>query len=169
MCVHIVVILLWLAGFRAFLSLSWSSSGSHLSRRRLWGEVDQPLQVLHRGSEEELGLSKPKKIYARVLAESLLSGALDLRLLETLDLEAAEAHLCAVKGIGPWTARTYLLFCHGAADAWPAGDVALHVAAQRLLDLDQRPSTPEMLEIAEAWRPARGVAAHILWAYYKTN
>ena len=46
------------------------------------------------------------------------------------------------------------------------GDLALQVAIQRALELRDRPGKEEMLEIAERWRPWRGVAARLLWAYY---
>ena len=47
------------------------------------------------------------------------------------ELPADEAHglLTAVKGIGPWTADIYLLFCLGHPDAFPAGDLALQDAS----------------------------------------
>ncbi len=70
-------------------------------------------------------------------------------------------------GIGPWTADVYLLFCLGHADAWPAGDVALQEAARIALALPSRPTTREMGPLAEPWRPWRGVAAHLLWSYYR--
>ncbi len=74
--------------------------------------------------------------------------------------------LIALHGIGPWTADIYLLFCLGHADAWPAGDLAIQEAARIAFDLKARPTTKEMIAIGDAWRPFRGVAAHLLWAYY---
>jgi hypothetical protein len=44
--------------------------------------------------------------------------------------------------------------------------LALQVAAQHALELAERPDKDEMLELAERWRPWRGVAARLLWAYY---
>ena len=76
------------------------------------------------------------------------------------------AALTAVTGIGPWTADVYIMFCLGRADGWAPGDLALQVAAQHALELDERPDKEEMLELAERWRPWRGVAARLLWAYY---
>jgi DNA-3-methyladenine glycosylase II len=35
------------------------------------------------------------------------------------------------------------------------------------LGLPIRPTTKEMMVLAEPWRPWRGVAAHVWWAYYK--
>ena len=85
-------------------------------------------------------------------------------------MSADEAHaaLTAVHGIGPWTADIYLLTCLGHADAWPAGDLALQEAARLALALDARPTTKEMGPLAEGWRPWRGVAARLLWTYYRT-
>ena len=70
-------------------------------------------------------------------------------------------------GIGPWTADIYLLFCLGHADAWPAGDLALQEAARIAFGLRKRPSAKDMVKLAENWRPWRGVAAHLLWNYYR--
>jgi DNA-3-methyladenine glycosylase II len=72
-----------------------------------------------------------------------------------------------VKGIGPWTADVYLLFCLGHPDAFPAGDLALQEAARVAYGLEARPSVKELIALAERWRPWRGVAAKVLWAYYR--
>jgi DNA-3-methyladenine glycosylase II len=40
-------------------------------------------------------------------------------------------------------------------------------AARFLLELDARPTAKEMGPLAEAWRPWRGAAAYMLWAYYR--
>jgi DNA-3-methyladenine glycosylase II len=86
------------------------------------------------------------------------------------DLDADEAHrtLTALHGVGPWTADVYLLFSLGHGDAWPAGDLALQNAIRAGLGLDSRPTTKEMNAMAEIWRPFRGAAAHLWWAYYRT-
>ena len=76
------------------------------------------------------------------------------------------AALTEVVGIGPWTADVYIMFCLGRADGWAPGDLALQVAAQRAMGLDERPSADALKEIGERWRPWRGVAARLLWAYY---
>jgi len=74
--------------------------------------------------------------------------------------------LCAVKGIGPWTADIYIMFCLGRADAFASGDLALQVAAAHAAGSDGRLTPVELLTMAERWRPWRGVAARLLWAYY---
>src|SRR5690606_6532194 len=83
-----------------------------------------------------IGLSRPKMRYGRLLAEAVAGGTLDLDGLAGLDDEAAMAMLTALKGIGRWTAEIYLLFALERPDVWPAGDLALCVAAQHLKRLD---------------------------------
>src|SRR5262249_62070558 len=71
-------------------------------------------------------------------------------------------------GMGPWTADIYLPPCLGHADAWPVGDLALQEAVRLAFALEARPTAKEMGPLAEAWRPWRGVAARLLWTYYRS-
>ena len=111
-----------------------------------------------------LGLSTPKARYVASLAEACLTGAVDFGALPALGDEDARGALVALKGVGPWTASIYLLFCEGRVDIWPPNDVALKHAynAASGENLDQRSLDGR----AAAWGPWRGVAAHILWTYY---
>ena len=84
----------------------------------------------------------------------------------TWSADEAHAALTALHGVGPWTADIYLLFCLGHADAFPAGDLAVQESARIALGLRKRPDAKALTKMAEAWRPWRGVAAHLLWAYY---
>jgi DNA-3-methyladenine glycosylase II len=111
------------------------------------------------------GLSRPKIRTLRAIAEAC-SDRLDLTSLERASEEEVRTALTEITGIGPWTADVYILFCLGRADGWAPGDLALQVAAQHALELDDRPGADAMLELAERWRPWRGVAARLLWAYY---
>jgi DNA-3-methyladenine glycosylase II len=112
------------------------------------------------------GLSQAKTRALKALAEATTNG-LDLAGLAALDAEAAHDALVAVKGVGPWTADLFLLFCLGHPDAFPAGDLALQEAARLALGLRNRPDARKLEQIAERWRPLRGVAARLLWAYYR--
>jgi DNA-3-methyladenine glycosylase II len=113
------------------------------------------------------GLSGPKIRTLRAIAEAVVEGQLDLARLSTLDAVEAHEALVAVKGIGPWTADVFLLFCLGHPDAFPAGDLALQEAAKLALELETRPDAAGLESIAERWRPWRGVAARMLWSYYR--
>lgn len=114
----------------------------------------------------EVGLSRAKHAALAAAARACLDGALDLEGIETLPAGDAVAELTRLKGIGPWTAEVYLLFCAGHVDILPAGDIALQSAARHALGLEVRPDARRLRTIAEEWSPWRGVAARLLWAYY---
>ena len=108
------------------------------------------------------GLSGQKVRYVRALAEA----GIDFAALGELDDATATARLTAVTGIGRWTAEVYLMICEGRTDFFPAGDVALQEALRAAEGWTERPKEKALYRRAEAWRPHRGVAAHLLWAYY---
>ena len=114
----------------------------------------------------EIGFSRQKAGYVRGLAEAVLDGGMDLQAVGRMADDEVRTALVGIKGIGPWTADTYLLFSLRRPDAWPSGDLALAKAIQDLRGLASIPSYPELDRIAEGWRPWRGVAARILWHHY---
>ncbi|RJF70457.1 DNA-3-methyladenine glycosylase 2 family protein [Rhodopseudomonas palustris] len=113
-----------------------------------------------------LGLSAAKIKTLKALAKELHDERLNLDVLANEDADVAHATLTALHGIGPWTADIYLLFCLGHGDAWPAGDLAVQEAMRIGLGLKARPTPKQMAPLAEPWRPLRGAAAHLWWAYY---
>jgi len=115
---------------------------------------------------KRLGLSAPKIKSIREIGKAVARGRIDLTQVGEMDADAAHAALTALHGVGPWSADIYLLFCLGHADAFPAGDLAVQESARIALGLRKRPDAKALTKMAEAWRPWRGVAAHLLWAYY---
>jgi DNA-3-methyladenine glycosylase II len=115
---------------------------------------------------KRLGLSAPKIKSIREIGKAVAKGRIDLTLVGNMDADLAHAALTALHGVGPWTADIYLLFCLGHADAFPSGDLAVQESARIAFGLRKRPDAKALAKIAEAWRPWRGVAAHLLWAYY---
>src|SRR6185312_14563788 len=115
---------------------------------------------------KRLGLSAPKIKSIREIGKAVAQGRIDLTAVGEMDADAAHAALIALHGIGPWSADIYLLFCLGHSDAFPAGDLAVQEAARIAFGLRKRPDAKKLAKMAEPWRPWRGVAAHLLWAYY---
>jgi DNA-3-methyladenine glycosylase II len=109
---------------------------------------------------------KSRRLYG--VAGSLFDGY-DLDGLDRVSAIEATAALVTLKGIGPWTAESYLLFCVGHPDVFPAGDLALQIAVQDGLGLAERPADKDLRRIAEAWSPWRAVAARLFWAHYKAR
>ena len=112
------------------------------------------------------GFSRQKVIYARELARRIVAGDFPLEALEAMPDEEARAELLRLKGVGPWTADIYLLNALGRADAFPAADLTLLIAAHRVKRLPARPTPEGLTALAERWRPLRAVAAHVLWHHY---
>lgn len=120
-------------------------------------------------SEEDVrgaGFSRGKYTTMRGVAEGIVAGEIDLAQVEQLPAEEAVERLTQLKGIGPWTAEVYLLFCAGHPDIFPAGDLALLKAAHSGLGLDARPTIKEMMALAQAWSPHRSAAALLFWRYF---
>ena len=113
-----------------------------------------------------IGFSGQKAGYCRGLAAGLLDGSVDLDHIGSLDDDEARRRLVAIRGIGPWTADVYLMFALGRIDTWPPGDRALLVSLGRAKALDHVPTSQSGVEMAEAWRPWRSVAARLLWHDY---
>jgi DNA-3-methyladenine glycosylase II len=162
-------------GFAGLAAIIVSQQVSVASASAIFGRLESrvaPLEAarLAEATEEDLracGLSSPKIRALRALAHAVAEGGLDLAGLAALAAEDAHKALVAVKGVGPWTADIFLLFCLGHPDAFPAGDLALQEAAKLALKLRRRPDAARLERIAERWRPWRGVAARMLWAYYR--
>ena len=162
-------------GFAGLAATVVSQQLSTASAGAIWGRLAaafdpfEPAAILRARAARlaRLGLSAPKIKALKEIARAVDRGELALAAL--VDAAAEEAHtaLTAVHGIGPWTADIYLLSCLGHADAWPAGDLALQEAARLAFALKARPSAKDMVSLAEPWRPLRGVAARVLWTYYR--
>ena len=110
------------------------------------------------------GLSYQKIKYCKGIANNIISGDLDLESLEKKEDSEVIEELVKIKGIGEWTAKCYLLSCLKRIDVWPAADLGLMVAIQKLKGMKERPKQLTIEEIAEPWSPYRSVAALLLWS-----
>ena len=163
------------AGFAGLAAIIVAQQVSTASAAAIFARLQArivPLEAaeIAKATEQDLracGLSNAKIRALRAVAQAIAEDGLDLMGLGGLDAEDAHKALVAVKGIGPWTADIFLLFCLGHPDAFPAGDLALQEAARLALNLKRRPDAARLERIAERWRPLRGVAARMLWAYYR--
>jgi DNA-3-methyladenine glycosylase II len=133
----------------------------------LGGEVT-PEAVLAHDVEtlRTFGLSGQKARYGHEIALAQVEGRIDLDHMGKLDDAEAIAALVAIRGVGKWTAETYLMFCEGRTDVFPGGDIALQEAMRWADGADARPNEKQAYIRAEIWRPHRGVAAHLLWGWY---
>ncbi len=132
----------------------------------LAGPVTAPaLLALDDATYRASGFSGQKARYAKGIAQAVMEGAIDFDRLPEDD-DAALLALTALKGVGTWTAEVHLMMAEHRLDAFPAGDIAVQEAVRWLDGLPARPDAPATYARAEAWRPHRAVAAHLLWEWY---
>ena len=163
------------AGFPGLCAIICAQQLSTASAAAIWGRLAAAFDPFHHDALRRartaklarIGLSKPKIKTMKAIGNAMAKGTIDLDALAAMAADDAHGALTALHGVGPWTADIYLLFCLGHADAWPAGDLALQEAARLAFALKRRPLAKEMVKLAEPWRPWRGVAAHLLWNYYR--
>jgi DNA-3-methyladenine glycosylase II len=162
-------------GYEGLAAIICGQQLSTTSAAAIWGRLSTAFEPFHYEAIRKaradrlgrLGLSAAKITTLKNLAREIAAGRLNLDVLAEEDADAAHATLVRHRGIGPWTADVYLLFCLGHGDAWPAGDIAIQEAIKVGLGLTTRPTQKQMAPLAEPWRPLRGAAAHLWWAYYK--
>lgn len=163
------------AGFAGLASTICGQQLSTKAAAAIWARVTAALDPLDHHAIRRvradrlgrLGLSAAKIKTLKAIAGEIVKGRLDLAALTDMPADEAHAALTALHGIGPWTADVYLLFCLGHGDAWPAGDLALQEAIRIAFGLATRPTAKAMASLGDAWRPWRGAAAHLFWAYYR--
>lgn len=161
-------------GLLGMSSIIVSQQLSVASARAVWTRFERvfvPLtpERLLAASDDDMrlsGLSRPKQRALLALATALVEKRLVFEALAEMTAEEVHAALTAIPGIGPWSADVYLLFCLGHRDGFAAGDLAVQEAARHAFGLAARPKAAELAAMAEAWRPWRGVAVRLLWAYY---
>ena len=107
----------------------------------------------------QLGIVRQRQAAIVSLARAVDSGALALH--AGADMTATTAALCALPGIGDWTAQYIAMRVLRWPDAFPAGDVALHKA---LGVQDQKNATRAATEAAQVWRPWRSYGVLRAWA-----
>lgn len=165
----------WAEGFSTLLDViigqQVSTASAKAIKARLWARLGppDPLALLAQSDADlrACGLSRQKITYSRAIAAAIAEGRLDPAALRGWEDEAVIAALTALPGIGRWTAEIYLLFALGRRDVFPAADLALAVAYQRLAGLADRPRERALREAVAPWAPWRGAGAHLLWHLYR--
>lgn len=154
---------------RAIVAQQVSTKAAHTVYRRLCalsddGTID-PGQLLAHDPDvlHATGLGPAKTRYVRDLSAHVAHRRLDLAALPGLDDAAVIRALTAVRGIGTWTAEVFLIFQLQRPDVFPAADLALLTAIQRVYRRRTRPTPAQARAFAARWRPYRSIASWYLW------
>lgn len=120
--------------------------------------LETPDEVLR-----QAGISRPKIVYLKDLAQKVLAGLPSLTELESLDDEAIIQTLTVVKGVGRWTVQMLLIFRLHRWDVWPIADLGIRMGIRRLYNLPELPGLRTMETLGAAWKPYRTIASWYLW------
>ena len=75
--------------------------------------------------------------------------------------------ITTLRGFGAWSAEIYLMFSLQRTDIFPAGDLAIRVALQKLKRIDNKLSENQAREMVASWAPYRSAGSLFLWHYYR--
>ena len=130
------------------------------------GRLPSPAELLAADPQvlRASGMSRRKAATLRAVAERFVDGRLSDAGLAGMSDTEVEAVLTEIPGIGPWTARGFLIVGLDRPDVLLTGDLALRRAVERAYGFDHPPTDDEMLELAERWRPYRSLAVSYLFA-----
>lgn len=124
-----------------------------------------PERVTELRAEEiqECGISMRKVLYIKSIADRVREGALDMETLHALSDDEICKQLCALKGIGVWTAEMLMIFSMQRPDVMSWGDLAIHRGLRMLYR--HREITPLLFEkYRRRYSPYASVASLYLWA-----
>jgi len=162
-------------GFEALVSIIVSQQVSTGAARAIMAGVRtllpelsaEAVLALPDGALRAAGLSGRKVEYATGLARAILAGQFDPAALAQQTDSEAIASICALRGFGHWSAEVYVMFSLQRPDVFPAGDLALQRALQKLKGWSNRPDADQARAAVAHWAPWRTVGSLFLWHFYR--
>lgn len=162
-------------GFDTFLStivsqqISTEAAASIMRRvRALLPDMNAAAVLcLPAGALRDAGLSLRKVEYVEGLAQAMVEERFDPSKLASMDDQSAIKAITSLRGFGPWSAEIYLMFSLQRSDIFPAGDLALRIALQKLKGIDTLLDEKQSRELVALWSPYRSAGSLFLWHYYR--
>jgi DNA-3-methyladenine glycosylase II len=79
--------------------------------------------------------------------------------------DAVVEELTTIRGVGPWTAKMFLLFALGRPDVFPVEDLGVRRGMEQVVGREL--TRGEMRDRAAEWAPYRSYASLYLWRAYE--
>lgn len=146
-----------LASAKAALNKLQEKLGA-ITPKKVFALSDQELKACY--------FSRQKTVYARCLAEAIITKKIDLKKIPTSGNDQIRQQLKSIKGIGDWTVDVFLLFALQRTDVFPVGDLAMVNALKEIKQLTIKTNREDLMKLAESWKPYRSIATMMLWHYY---
>lgn len=129
-------------------------------------EADEVLR-LPAGALRAAGLSVRKVEYVEGLAQAMVDNRFDPARFAAWEDQTVIESITSLRGFGRWSAEIYLMFSLQRSDIFPAGDLALRIALQRLKGIAQPLNEPQARAVVASWAPYRSAGSLFLWHYYR--
>lgn len=107
--------------------------------------------------------STRKAEYIIGISHAIAEGMLNLEILSTESDEAIIKLLTKYRGIGPWTAESFLLFGLRRENLFPIADIGLQNSLKQIWNMESKPSKEEISSQFKDWSPYLSYAALYLW------
>lgn len=137
-------------------------------RERLFDTVDVSPESIPEADTETLtdvGLSEAKAEYVTAAADAFLEHDYSRAYFTAMDNAAVLDELTTIRGIGPWTAKMFLIYALGRQDVFPVEDLGIRRGVEIACDAEM--TRGEMRSRAAAWEPYRSYASLYLWRAYE--
>ncbi len=148
------------------VSLASARAALNKLKEKLGTITPRKLLALSDAEMKSCYFSRQKMVYARCLAESIVSKQIVLKNFSVMKDSEIRQQLKTVKGIGDWTVDVYLLFALQRSDVFPLGDLAMVSAMKEIKKLPKETKQEKLLKLSDQWKPHRSIAAMIFWHYY---
>ena len=124
-----------------------------------------PKNVIKYGNNNirKCGISNKKVEYIIGLSNFFIENPDSVNLWKKMDDKSIIKELCQLKGIGPWSAEMFLMFCLLRPDVLPLGDLGLRRAVGKNYLNTFDPTYEEVEKVAKKWIPYRSAATWFLW------
>ena len=110
-----------------------------------------------------VGISRPKILYLKDLAQKVLDGLPSLKQLEAMDDEVIIDILTQIKGIGRWTVQMLLIFRLHRWNVLPVDDLGIRAGIRRIYNLLELPDKKSVEKLGQQWQPYCTIASWYLW------
>lgn len=141
--------------------------GCHGRLKKEIGITPQKLAKAPIAKLRKAGLSRQKTKYLKDLARKVISNKLQISSLDKLSDEEVTKELVAVKGIGVWTAKMFLMFSLARPDVFPVEDLGIRNSLKKMFKKDY--SVRKIEQIAMNWKPYRTLASWYLWRFLENR
>ncbi len=136
----------------------WQRLEKHLAAINAHNLLSQDVATL-----KTLGLSTQKANYLRNVAQYFIDNNIDATYWKQRSYSTIKQELISIKGVGIWTIEMFAIFYLLEPDIFPAKDLGILRAMQKIYGKSSMSNIEDMAKVALKWQPYRTVATLYLW------